>query len=158
MERIDGEIVDMSPIGSRHMRCVAYLNDVLVRRRLEGRAVVSPQNSLRLSRHTEPQPGVVVLRPPLDRYARDAPKPEDALLVVDIGDTPLAHDRQVKLPCYAAAGLSEVWIADLVADLVGTYRVPAATVDTETRRLVRAQHAAPAAFPDVVLSVADIVG
>jgi hypothetical protein len=74
------------------------------------------------------------------------------------GDTPLAHDRQVKLPCYAAAGLSEVWIADLVADLVGTYRVPAATVDTETRRLVRAQHAAPAAFPDVVLSVADIVG
>jgi hypothetical protein len=60
----------------------------------------------------------------------------------------------VKPPCYAASGLSEGWIADLVE----TYPVPAATSDTETRRLVRGQHAAPAAFPDVVLPVADIVG
>jgi hypothetical protein len=62
VEPIDGGIVEMSPIGFRHVRCVMSLNDVFVRR-LEGRAVVSPEDSLRLRRPTEPQPDAILLRP-----------------------------------------------------------------------------------------------
>jgi len=97
VELIDGEIVEMSPIGPGHARCVMFLNDVFVRR-LEGRAVVSPQNSVRLHRRSEPQPDVILLRPPLARYARAIPAPTDVLLVVEVAETSQYHDRVVKLP------------------------------------------------------------
>jgi len=157
VELIDGEIIEMSPIGPPHMRCVMFLNEVFVRR-LAGRAVVSPQNSIRLTPHTEPQPDVILLQPPLDRYARRIPQPSDALLVVEVADISQVRDRQVKLPRYAAAGISEVWIVDLDADAVEVYRAPAPTAYTESRRLVRGEALAPSAFPDVSLAVGDILG
>src|SRR5688572_30107876 len=67
VELIDGEIVEMTPIGAAHARCVMFLNEAFVRR-LAGRAVVSPQNSLRLGQYLEPQPDLILLRPPLARY------------------------------------------------------------------------------------------
>lgn len=157
VELIDGEIVEMTPIGAAHARCVMFLNEVFVRR-LAGRAVVSPQNSIRLGRHTEPQPDVILLRPPLDRYAHRIPEPGDALLVIEVADTSQVRDRQVKLPRYAAAGIPEVWIVDLDAGTVEVYRAPAPTSYTESRRLARGQDLASAAFPDVILAVGDILG
>jgi Uma2 family endonuclease len=90
VELIDGEIVLMTPIGAPHVRCVMFLNDVFVRR-LEGRAVVSPRNSLRLHRRSEPQPDVVLLRPPLARYGKLIPATADALLVVEVAGDDQRH-------------------------------------------------------------------
>ena len=157
VELIDGEIVEMSPIGPPHSRCVMFLTEVFVRR-LAGRAIVSPQLSIRLSPHTEPQPDVMLLRPPLDRYARRIAQPSDALLVVEVADTSQVRDRQIKLPRYAAAGISEYWIVDLDAGAVEVFRAPAPTSYIESRRLVRGEELAPAAFPDVILAVGEILG
>jgi Uma2 family endonuclease len=157
VELIDGEIVEMSPIGAPHARCVMFLNDAFVRR-LEGRAVVSPQNSVRLNRRTEPQPDILLLRPPLARYARAIPEPGDVFLVVEVADTSQYHDRVVKLPRYAAAGVPEVWIVDLEAEVVDTYGDPAGDRYRSTRRLARGGTVAPVAFPDVALAVDDILG
>lgn len=157
VELIDGEIVEMNPIGAPHARCVMFLNDVFVRR-LEGRAVVSPQNSVRLDRRTEPQPDIILLRPPLARYAKTIPEPGDVLLIVEVADTSQYHDRVVKLPRYAAAGIPEVWIVDLGAAVLETYRDPAGSGYRSTQRLARGETVAPAAFPDVTLAVDDILG
>lgn len=157
VELIDGEIVEMTPIGAPHARCVMYLNEVFVRR-LEGRALVSPQNSLRLGRWQEPQPDLILLRPPLKRYAKHIAATGDALLVVEVADTSVYRDRVVKLPRYATAGVPEVWIVDLDVGVVEVYRDPAAEGYRDVRRAERGEEVAPAAFPDVVLEVADILG
>jgi Uma2 family endonuclease len=157
VELIDGEIVEMTPIGAAHARCVMFLNDAFVRH-VAGRAVVSPQNSLRLGTHLEPQPDLILLRPPLARYGKLIPGPPDALLVVEVADTSQQRDRVIKLPRYAAGGVPEVWIVDLEGAAVEVYRTPSPGGYRDTRRLERGDEVAPAAFPDLVLAVDDILG
>jgi len=157
VELIDGEIIEMTPIGAPHGRCVMFLNDVFVRR-LEGRAILSPQLSVRLHRRTEPQPDIMLLRPPLARYAKTIPGPGDVLLIIEVADTSQYRDRVVKLPRYAQAGIPEVWIVDLEGGVVDVHREPAPAGYRASRRLGRGQDVAPAAFPDVVLAVDDILG
>ncbi len=134
IELIDGELIDMAPIGSDHAATVNGLNHALVMA-FNGRAVVSPQNPVRIDQFNEPQPDFVVFRPRADNY-RTPPRggPEDALLVVEVADTSLRFDRMVKLPLYARAGLVEVWIVDLKHRVLNVYRDPAdgeyATVQT----------------------------
>jgi Uma2 family endonuclease len=157
VELIDGEIVEMSPIGAPHTRSVMFLNDAFVRR-LEGRALVCPQGSVRLHRRTEPQPDIALLRPPLARYGRAIPAPADVFLIVEVADTSQYRDRVVKLPRYAAAGIPEYWIVDLKGEILDVYREPAAGRYGASRQLRRGDSIAPAAFPDVTLTVDDILG
>src|SRR5436190_3054902 len=109
VELIDGEIIEMSPIGVRHAECVeratTFFTDSFGRK-----AIVSVQNPLRLTTYTEPQPDIVVLKRRADFYKLKRRGPEDVLLVVEVADTTLRYDRNVKHPRYAAAGVSEVWI------------------------------------------------
>ncbi len=157
VELIDGEIVEMTPIGAPHARCVMFLNDVFVRH-LAGRAVVSPQNSLRLGVHLEPQPDIILLRPPLARYAKLIPGPQDTLLVVEVAETSQHRDREIKLPHYAAAGVPEVWIVDLDAGALEVYRDATPEGYRTGRRLGRGERVSPAAFLDLVIEVDDILG
>jgi Uma2 family endonuclease len=123
VELIDGEILQMSPIGIRHAGCVNGAN-YLFTREFMGKAVVSIQNPLRLSDYTEPEPDVVLLKPRSDQYRGKHAQADDALLVLEVADTTLTYDRDVKLPRYAAAGVPEVWIEDLTADRLLVYRNP----------------------------------
>jgi Uma2 family endonuclease len=157
VELIDGEIVEMSPIGAPHMRCVMFLNEAFVRR-LEGRAVVSTQNSVRLHRRTEPEPDVALLRPPLARYGEAIPEPGDVFLLVEVADTSQYRDRVVKLPRYAQAGIPEVWIVDLAGGVVDLHREPSTGGYRVSHHARRGEDVAPATFPDVVLAVNDILG
>lgn len=112
VELIDGELVRMAPIGSMHGGLVSRLNRLLVER--VGRAgVVSPQNAVILSDFTEPQPDLAVLRWRADDYMADTPTAGDALLVIEVADSSLRFDRDVKLRFYAQAGVPEVWIVDV---------------------------------------------
>ena len=134
VELIDGELIDMAPIGQSHAGVVNGLNRVFVMTCGE-RAVVSVQNPLRLNRLNEPQPDVVVLRPRDDFYQLGTrPGPADVLLLVEVADSSLRYDRAVKLPLYARSGIGEVWIVDLVRRVVDVHRTPSAggyaTVET----------------------------
>ena len=90
------------------------------------KALVSPQNSLRLGQWSAPQPDFVILRPRADLYRRgERAGPADALLVIEVSDSSLHYDRTVKLPLYAQAGIAEVWILDVAQRLVTAHRDPA---------------------------------
>src|SRR3989442_3481508 len=123
IELIDGQVVEMSPIGPGHAGCVTALTG-LVGPLVAGRALVSVQNPVRLGGHSEPQPDVALLVPRADTYRTTHPQPEDVLLVIEVADASLEHDRDVKIPLYAAAGVPEGWLLNLPADAPTPYPAP----------------------------------
>ena len=157
VELIDGEIVVMTPIGSPHAGEVNRLNRLFVVR-LGDRAVVTVQNPVVFPPDSEPQPDLAILRPRPDFYGRLHPRPEDVLLIIEVGDTSLGYDRTVKAPLYARAGIPELWIIDLEGECVEVYRQPAAGAYQQVQRFPRGQSVAPQAFPDLRLAVDGILG
>lgn len=123
VELIDGEIIDMAPIGESHAATVGRLNQALVLAFGEN-AIVWPQNPVRIDRLNEPQPDFAVLRPRADFYEGGKPGPAEILLLIEVADSSLAYDRTVKLPLYARSGIGEVWIVDLKRRVVDAYRQP----------------------------------
>jgi len=124
IELIDGDLIDMAPIGQGHEAVVGGLNEALVLA-CAGRAIVWPQNSLRLNRLNVPQPDFTVLRRRADFYATgERPGPADVLLLVEVADSSLTFDRTVKLPLYARANIAEYWIVDLKRRVIEAYRRP----------------------------------
>ena len=125
VELIDGELIDMAPIGQDHAATVTALTRALVLA-CGDRALVSPQNPVRLDRLNEPQPDFAVLRPRADFYrAGNRPSPDDVLLLIEVADSSVRFDRAVKLPMYSRAGIAEVWIIDLKRRVLDAYRGPA---------------------------------
>jgi Uma2 family endonuclease len=124
VELIEGEVIDMAPIGSRHARAVNYLNMHLVEA-VRRSAVVAVQNPVDLEEHTEVQPDVAVLRVRADLYGISHPRPRDVLLIIEVADTTVRYDLDIKLPLYARAGVPEVWIVDLEVGVLRLFRHPA---------------------------------
>lgn len=157
VELIRGEIVQMGPIGSRHAACVARLTETLLGR-LRGRAILWPQNPLTILPDSEPQPDIILLRHRADFYAAELPGPDDVALLVEVADTSLRYDRRVKGALYAEAGVRDCWIVDVAGDAIEVYREPGADAFRLTERVGRGGMLAPLAFPDVAVTVADILG
>jgi Uma2 family endonuclease len=157
VELIHGEIVEMTPIGEGHFGTVNALVTLFVER-LGRRAVVGTSGSLRLPPRSMPEPDLLLLAPRADFYRRTRISPEHVLLVIEVADTSLRYDRQVKLPLYAAAGIAEYWIVDVEGQAVEVYRAPAGTRYSSVTRVGREGSVSPEAFGDAALSVTDIVG
>ena len=153
VELIDGEIFEMSPIGSRHMACVNNLNRVFVLG-LGVRAVVSPQNPVQIPRYSEPEPDLTVLR--ARSYKALAPTTEDVLLLIEVAETSLRFDRTIKLALYARARVPEYWLVDANAERVTIYRQPADETYTDVRTVGDGDTLSPLAFPDLVIHVAHL--
>ena len=125
VELIDGNLIDMAPIGQGHAATVGGLNKALVMACADS-AIVWPQNPIRLDQWSEPQPDLAILRPRADFYATgERPGPADVLLLVEVADSSLRFDRTVKLPLYARAGIAELWIVDMKRRVLEAHRSPA---------------------------------
>lgn len=112
VELIEGEIIDMAPIGNPHNSAVDMLNQWLTLA-VSGQAIVRVQGSFRLSDFTEPQPDIILLEPSEDFYRSRSATGEDALLVIEVSDSTFRYDRKVKAPLYARYGIPEYWIVDI---------------------------------------------
>ena len=123
VELIEGEIVVMSPVGSRHAACVDILAELLIRA-VDNRTAVRVQSPIGLGGTTEPQPDVCLLVRRDDAYSECLPQPEDVLLVVEVSDTTLDYDRRVKARLYARHGIRQFWLIDLGSRTVEAYRSP----------------------------------
>jgi Uma2 family endonuclease len=123
VELIEGEVVEMAPIGSRHSGLVNRLTHVLVQA-VANRAVVSVQNPVRLSRTSEPQPDFAVLKPRADDYQTATPRSDEVLLLVEIAESSLKYDRELKAPLYAAHAIPELWLIDVTEKVLWRYRDP----------------------------------
>lgn len=157
VELLEGEIVEMAPIGSRHAACVDRLNH-LFSQQVGGRALVRVQNPIRLGPRSEPQPDLTLLRPRPDYYAQAHPGPQDVYLVIEVGETSADFDREVKGPLYARAGIPEVWLIDLSEERVEVYREPIPQGYRVIQQVRRGEHLTLAMFPDLNLAVDAILG
>ena len=155
IELLNGEILVMPPIGPPHESGTDQLNDQLLYP-LHGRALVRVQGSIMLDDNSLPQPDITVLRR-RDNYQRERATAADVLLVIEVADSSLRRDRELKLPHYAAAGIPEVWIANVPARQVEAFSNPVDGV-YQSRRIVPTDgQISPIAFPDVVLTVGDFL-
>ena len=155
VELLDGEIFVMPPIGPPHEDGTTRLSRDLILR-LGDRAWVRVQNSVRLNDYGLPEPDIAVVRF-RDDYHRNRPTPADVLLVIEVADSSLRRDRELKLPHYAAAGIPEVWIANVPARQVEAFHDPVDGV-YQNRRIVPADgQISPRAFPDVALTVGEFL-
>jgi len=157
VELIEGEIIEMAPIGTRHASCVKRLIAVfsdLERRR----AIVGVQDPIQLTERTEPQPDLVLLQPRADYYATAHPRPSEVLLLMEVSDSTIDFDRDVKVPNYARSGIQEVWLWNLEDDCLEVYREPTVNGYSFIQRFERGEMVAPLAFPDFNVSVDWILG
>ena len=157
VELLDGELIEMPPIGDRHASRTDRLNYGLAPLLLQRRAIVRIQNPLRLSDDSQPQPDAALLRWRDDFYYSGPPRPEDVLLLIEVSDTSLAYDRGAKLAAYARAGVPEVWIANLPDGRVEAYTEPAGGEYAVVRHYYPGSSISPQAFPDIALEVARII-
>ena len=158
VELIEGEIIEMSPIGSLHAGTVARTSH-LFSIRLGDRAVVWSQNPLLLTREqSEPQPDVMLLAPRADFYTGGLPEPRDVRLLVEIADSSLLFDRRTKFPLYARAGVAEAWLVDLGSGRLEIHRHPGGAAYRDVRLPRTNEMFSPVAFPDLTFSLRDMLG
>ena len=157
VELIEGEIVEMSPIGERHAACVDALSEML-REKLQRSVTIRAQNPVRLGEYSEPQPDVAILKRREDFYRNAHPTPADVLLLIEVSDATLEYDRQIKVPLYARAGVPEVWIVNLADERIETYAGFAGGAYQTTASAARGEEVQARGVASLRLSVAEVLG
>jgi len=156
VELIEGEIIDMAPIGSGHGGTVAQLIELL-RDAARGRAQMWVQSETRLSDISEPQPDFMLLKPRADFYKKKHPGPDDTFLIVEVSESSLRYDREVKAPLYARHGVPEYWIVDLKGRQVRFFRSPQSGRYTDVTSTDAPGVVVPAALPEVQIDLTHVL-
>ena len=158
LQLIEGEIVVMAPAGNRHIAATILLTqEFAVSGRLSGLVDVSVQNPVDLTERSDPEPDFQLLKPREDGYAPATPRTVDVLLAVEVSDSTLSYDVDVKIPMYAAAGIPELWIMNLREDVIDSHSDPSPEGYRATRRYQLGDVIAPLVFPAVEIEVSRLI-
>ena len=157
VELIRGEIIEMAAIGTKHAACVRRLDNVLPRK-LGDRVIISVQNPVGLDDSSDPQPDVVLLKPREDFYASVHPQPKDDFLIIEVADSTIKYDREVKIPLYAEEGVVEVWLVDINEECVEVYQEPVNGFYQKVDKFVRGESLIIQAFDNVSISLDEVFG
>jgi Uma2 family endonuclease len=155
VELLDGEIIIMSPIGSRHAGALANLTELFVEQSRR-RYLVWPGNPVEADNYSEPLPDISLV-PRSPSLGKRHPQIKEVFLIVEIADSSLTHDRGRKLQKYAKSGVREYWIVNLRQDVIEVYRSPKGGAYRDEAVFKPGDKVSPQAFPDVVLAVSEII-
>ncbi len=156
VELIEGEIIDMAPIGNRHastIRKLIHLLSGIVR----DHALLDVQNPIALGDRSEPEADIVLLRPRENFYSGNPPAAEDVLLLIEVADTSLTYDQAVKIPLYARYGIPEVWLVDLCGEAIKVFRQPSPEGYLEVSQHGRGQRIRPSLVPQVEVDPTEVI-
>ena len=156
VQLIEGEIIVMPPAGPGHADNVNEFNEVLAQY-APGRFRISIQNPVRLNDGSEPEPDVALLRRRPEGYGAAHPTPADVLLIIEVADSSLEYDRQVKAHIYGRAGIPETWVRNLPEDCIERFTQPGADGYSEHTVHHRGETLTPVALPDLELAVDDLL-
>ena len=154
VELIEGEMIDMAPIGSKHAFIVNQISQTFSAR-VGVQCLVSTQNPVRLGEHSEPQPDVALLRS--GNYMDALPTAADVLLIIEVSDSTLEYDRDVKIGLYARHGIPEVWLLDVNASEITVYREPVEGQYRLIRKPTAAEEVSPMAVPSAALRLMELM-
>jgi Uma2 family endonuclease len=155
VELIEGEILDMAPIGTRHAAVTGRLVKRLVLS-LGDAATVRAANPIDLGRFSEPEPDLLVLKPRADDYMSAHPQAQDVLLLIEVADSSLAFDQSAKRDLYARYGVNEYWVVDLNGQRIFSYLWAARGVFQRSREYLLDDTISPQAFPDFKLALREL--
>ncbi len=155
VELLEGQLVDMSPIGPRHAIVTDNLNALLVAG-FRSLAHLRCQGPVVLDDGSEPQPDFALVRQRWRGYPHTHPEPNDIFLLIEVADSSLGFDRTVKLELYARAAIREVWIVDLTTDSVLVHRSPSREGYGSVVRVEAPAALEVEAFPGVVIPVSEM--
>lgn len=158
LELLQGEIVEMPPIGPGHASGVNRLMHCFLSLQAEGKVIISVQNPIRLGEYSEPQPDLALLKPRPDFYSRNHPGPEDVFLVMEVMDSSASYDREVKVPLYARFGIRETWLVEVEQGLIEVYRASSPEGYQQVLALRWGERLAPEAFPELNVTVDALLG
>jgi Uma2 family endonuclease len=155
IELISGQIFNMAAKGTRHTVANTELMGELLLL-LGRRAKIRCQDPITLPNNSEPEPDIVIARLRSDNYVNSHPAPADIILVIEVADSTIKFDRDTKAPLYAAAGISEYWIVNLIDNRLEIYSQPEGSLYTNTQiilppRLINLPH-----FPEITLDLTTI--
>ncbi len=156
VELIRGEVIEMSPIGTKHAACVNRLINLLVQL-LGKRVIVAAQNPIRLNDNSQPQPDVALLKPRDDFYVTAHPQPQDIFLLIEVADSTIEYDQEQKIPLYAEANIIEVWLVDINEQIVEVYQQPTAAGYQHIQKFASGQTLSILGLSDVNISVNEIL-
>lgn len=163
LELIEGEIIEMSPIGLKHATTVIRLTNILSRL-FQDQALLSVQNSIILNDYSQPQPDVVLLKKRDDFYAQHLPMVDDIFLLIEVSDSTLKYDQEIKLPIYAENKVNEVWIINLNKDaiapnqsLIEVYRHPQNNYYQQRQIFTKKDTISCLAFPEIAIEVNQLI-
>ena len=158
VELLEGEMVEMAPIGPGHAGGVNRLLNGFLPLQAERKTIIAVQNPIRLGEHSEPQPDLALLQPRPDFYAQGHPSPQDVLLVVEVMESWAGYDREVKVPLYARFGIPETWLVDIERGRIEVSRAPGPEGYRDVHTLGRGERVSPQAFPQLTLTVDEVLG
>lgn len=156
VELLEGEIVEKSPISSRHAGCVKRLVKI-IERQIGDTAILGVQDPICLGQRSEPQPDLSILKPRTDFYADSHPEPKDVLLIIEVAETSAEPDQKIKLPLYAKAAIPEVWIFELRSKKVEVYRKPSGRKYLMVETYTEEQTISPRALPNLKVDLSEIL-
>ncbi|MEE3716305.1 Uma2 family endonuclease [Tumidithrix elongata RA019] len=154
-ELIEGEIIEMSPIGTKHAICVSDISEILTTKTIHF-AHVRQQNPVHLSDRSEPQPDIALVKRPSSRYINSHPTPADIFLLIEVSDTTLKYDREIKVPLYAKATIPEVWIANLEAQTLEVYRQSDETGYQDIKQYTKGEVITLESFAEIAIAIDEI--
>jgi Uma2 family endonuclease len=155
IELIEGDMLDMAPIGTKHSAITNRLNEFLILA-ISRSATIVVGGPVNLGEFSEPQPDLMLLKRRADFYGGKIPEAADVLLLIEVSDSSLSFDQSVKLGLYARYGVAEYWVVDVQGRRVVTYSEPTAKGYERKREFATTDTVAPQAFPDVKIAVGDI--
>lgn len=157
VELIEGRIIDMAPIVSRHAACVSRLNEIFSEK-LQKRAILNIQNPICLTEYSELEPDIAIIKRRSDFYAEQLPQPEDVLLIIEVADSSLEYDCETKIPLYAKENIKEVWLVNLIENILQIYKEPTPEGYNTMLKCRYNQKISPENFSDITLTVSEIFG
>lgn len=155
-ELLSGHIALMAAKGTPHVTSLHLLANAL-RNQLGETALVRTQDPIQLDDFSEPEPDLVVVQGTVLDYSEHHPRPDQVYLVVEVADSTLKQDCEVKDKLYAQAGITDYWVLDLNNRQLHIYREPTATGYTRHLILTEPNQASPSAFPKLILSLTQIL-
>ncbi|AKE66627.1 protein of unknown function DUF820 [Microcystis aeruginosa NIES-3806] len=157
VELIRGEIIKMSPMGTRHAACIARLTQLFYRK-FGDLILLGVQNPIRLNNNSQPEPDLSLLIPRSDFYVAAYPCPQDIYLIIEVSDSTLDYDRYTKIPLYAEANIQEVWIVNLKEECLEVYRHPLHGSYQAIQKYYRGEIIFIESFPAIELTLIEILG
>lgn len=156
VELLNGAIVEKMPKGKNH----ANFNDIVANvfaQKLGGKIWIRNQNPIWLDEFSEPEPDIVLVEPPFQKYFKNHPTPAEIYLILEVSDSTLGYDRNTKGEAYARAGIRQYILLNIQEKVIEDYREPGADGFQSKQTYRAGQQFNLVAFPDTLLNVSDFL-